>query len=686
MPLLGNPSAAVLYPGKLVYGLLSYAWAARLYVVGHVLLAFAGQWLLLRSWGVGPAGAAMGGLAYAFGGPVVFQYSNIIFLVGAAWAPWGFRAADRLLRLGRRWAIWELALVLAMETLGGDPQTAYLTVVSAGGYAVGMSLCGGAGWRRWSNPALWRMCIGAGIVVILWGIAVVVAAHLMFGNRPGLAPATPPARIPIEALSLAAWGMGGMAVVWHWWRRRAIPAVGRCLLALLGSAALAAGLSATQLLPAIEFVSHSLRAIPDGPHAVYSFSVEPWRAVEWVWPNIFGPMLDTRQNLLELIPPRHVVLPWVPSLYLGCATLVLSLVAAGFRGGPPWRAWMTALALISFVASIGEYASPLWWGRSVPGWQTFLGNHDPPGVTRELRGDGTLLDGDGSPYWLLTMALPGFGAFRYPGKLLTLTSLSLSALAGMGWDKLLARRSVRVERWSLGVLALTLVLLSATTLGRDRLVARLEARVVGRGDKGRARTTGRGRGQQSPGLFVARRCRVGDVVGSGPLRLAPAPPGRAFDNGLTDTRPGRCQPNAHRHFAPGGLRSKAEVARIDRAGRAERARSGSIPCPSPDGLVSGSVDTGGSFSRRRTSIVRLVLVDAHTQGGAFLRTGIHFRDGDSRAGGLFLVLLPHHDQGRRGVGRKPQGRAESSHCLLSAQGFRPVEHALLHSADQPEVG
>ena len=74
----------------------------------------------------------MGGLAYAFGGPVVFQYCNIIFLVGAAWAPWGFRAADQMLRLGRRWAILELALVLALETLGGDPQTAYLTVACRG--------------------------------------------------------------------------------------------------------------------------------------------------------------------------------------------------------------------------------------------------------------------------------------------------------------------------------------------------------------------------------------------------------------------------------------------------------------------------------------------------------------------------------------------------------------------------
>src|SRR5271166_609833 len=40
MPLLGNPTAAVLYPGKLVFALLPYAWGARVYVVSHTALAF----------------------------------------------------------------------------------------------------------------------------------------------------------------------------------------------------------------------------------------------------------------------------------------------------------------------------------------------------------------------------------------------------------------------------------------------------------------------------------------------------------------------------------------------------------------------------------------------------------------------------------------------------------------------
>src|SRR4051794_28806061 len=39
-PLLGNPVAAVLYPGKLIYAALPYPWAVRAYVIAHTALAF----------------------------------------------------------------------------------------------------------------------------------------------------------------------------------------------------------------------------------------------------------------------------------------------------------------------------------------------------------------------------------------------------------------------------------------------------------------------------------------------------------------------------------------------------------------------------------------------------------------------------------------------------------------------
>src|SRR5262245_7070332 len=135
MPLLGNPSAAVLYPGKILY-LLPIAWGARLYVIAHVLLAFAAMRALLRSWEVSETGSCLGAIAYAFGGPVLLQSCNVIFLVGAAWAPLGLRSVDRLVRLKKRRAIGELAAVLALQSLGGDPEAAYLVVVSGGLYAI----------------------------------------------------------------------------------------------------------------------------------------------------------------------------------------------------------------------------------------------------------------------------------------------------------------------------------------------------------------------------------------------------------------------------------------------------------------------------------------------------------------------------------------------------------------------
>ena len=141
MPLLGNPTAAVLYPGKLVFAILPYAWAARIYIVAHSALAFLTMLVLMRSWGTSGLGsAALSALAYAFGAPILFQYCNIIYLIGAAWLPLGIHAVDRWVRLGRRWGLCELAIVLSMQVLGGDPQAAYLLGLASIGYALGPGL------------------------------------------------------------------------------------------------------------------------------------------------------------------------------------------------------------------------------------------------------------------------------------------------------------------------------------------------------------------------------------------------------------------------------------------------------------------------------------------------------------------------------------------------------------------
>jgi hypothetical protein len=126
VPTLADATSSVFYPGKLIFVLpLDFATKYKWYVVGHVLLAAWGLYRLARRWHASPPAAALGAMAYAFSGSVMFQYCNVVFLIGAAWLPLAVLATDRLL-VERRW-IWipAVAAVWAMMVLGGDPQAAY---------------------------------------------------------------------------------------------------------------------------------------------------------------------------------------------------------------------------------------------------------------------------------------------------------------------------------------------------------------------------------------------------------------------------------------------------------------------------------------------------------------------------------------------------------------------------------
>ena len=218
---------------------------------------------LVRSWGVSRTGATIAGLSYAFGGPVLSNYCNVIYLVGAAWAPLGFRAADRWLRLGRRSGLPELTLVLAMQVLGGDPEAAYLTVLFACVYAFGLLRA-----ENRSPPRPW-----------LWGLTLIVVSDRMVRGGSVLASKLQGAGGRWSQVVVAtAWVVG--VVVYG--ATQGPQCRGRMMvmfLGLAGSCLLAIAVTAAQLLPVLEQAAMSVRWSNGRSVDLYDFSLLPYLTV-----------------------------------------------------------------------------------------------------------------------------------------------------------------------------------------------------------------------------------------------------------------------------------------------------------------------------------------------------------------------------------------------------------------------
>jgi Bacterial membrane protein YfhO len=478
VPLLGNPTAAVLYPGKVIYGLTSYPWAARLYVIAHTALAFAGMLALLRGWKASWTASALAALAFAFGAPVLFQSCNVIFLVGAAWLPLGFFAVDAWLRQGRGWGLIGLAVVLTMMTLGGDVESAYLLGVCAGAYAIGLA------WSRRpqigaSPPKGWKWKPIVALLGLMLAVGWVTITLALAARFPALRIKPPFWMRWGSTAILSAWVIAGLVVLargWGRWGKRETAPLSAMLLGLAGSAVLATLISAAQLLPIQEYVSQTGRSAAEGSHDIYPFSLEPIRLVELVWPGVFGTHFAGNRSWLEALRPA-TMMPriWVPSLYLGGLTLVLAAGALGYRGGDPRRAWFSTIAVVSILASLGEYTGPLWWARWNSAVAERVGLHDPA-FPPTIRADGKLRDGDGGFYWFLATALPGFRMFRFPSKLLAFSALALAVLAGLGWDRLASGEGrKRTVTLAMVLLTISLLGLGVVILQRPAIVAALRA-------------------------------------------------------------------------------------------------------------------------------------------------------------------------------------------------------------------
>ena len=170
-PFLANPQTAVLYPPSwlFVFGPVQAVYAAQL--VLHAFLAALFTYLLARhAFGVLPLAAAVGGLAYAFGGFAVGQVGHLNQLSAAAWLPAVLLAYQRFEVTHRLYWVGLGALALAMQLFAGHPQETYMTLIVLGIF--------GAVTAPWRSLPRLSLAVAGGAALCLLG-ACLAAAQLM---------------------------------------------------------------------------------------------------------------------------------------------------------------------------------------------------------------------------------------------------------------------------------------------------------------------------------------------------------------------------------------------------------------------------------------------------------------------------------------------------------------------------
>ncbi len=142
-PLLANSQAGVLYPPNWPAILFDAPTAIKVSIVAHAAWAALGMYVFSRSsLGTSQLGSLLAGATWALGGYFSAQVEHVNQVQGLAWLPWAFSLWDQA-RTRWRW-IAGLGAVMAMQLLAGHSQTAFIS-------GVGLGL-----WAVWHTVMAWR--------------------------------------------------------------------------------------------------------------------------------------------------------------------------------------------------------------------------------------------------------------------------------------------------------------------------------------------------------------------------------------------------------------------------------------------------------------------------------------------------------------------------------------------------
>ena len=442
LPIVGDGSSSVFYPGKLIFlcRFLSYPSRYGIYLSIHVLIAAAGAYRFACAMKANQAGATLAAVSYAFGGSVLFQVTNIIYLVSAAWLPFALAFVWRGV-LGGDWrsSIWA-GVVCALMILGGDPQMVYHIGLIA---AVSVMF---RFWkrRRWllkksrssSNESYrWLTAASARLTLMVIVTSCLAAIQIL-----------PTAHWAERSERAASGEISNVMQAWDHTQKVSEPRIKPRYRTVSPSPNLKyrtwQRLVRIEKPPIANLDSTLAKAFFSSPQAgsqkdaTYQFSQPPWSIAELFFPNVMGKPFPTHQRWSDALPGAERI--WTPSIYAGVLTILLALSQFRLWGKRKRHVWLSRIAMFFAFASFG------WFGL------VWLLNEGLAVVGLSDLEIGGIKIGPhvGGLYWFMATFLPKYFMFRYPAKLFVIASLMISVLAGLGITNTSPKRK-RVNSWLL---------------------------------------------------------------------------------------------------------------------------------------------------------------------------------------------------------------------------------------------
>jgi hypothetical protein len=134
-PFLANSQAGVLYPPNWLLMRFDAPTAVKVAIVTHASWAAIGMALFARrSLQLSLPAATLAALVFALGGYLTAQVEHVNQLQGLAWLPWLFWLYEKSCQ-HPRYLLW-LALAIAMQLLAGHSQSAFISGVGLGMWAL----------------------------------------------------------------------------------------------------------------------------------------------------------------------------------------------------------------------------------------------------------------------------------------------------------------------------------------------------------------------------------------------------------------------------------------------------------------------------------------------------------------------------------------------------------------------